>query len=204
MYFFKKDKKIIKTTEGFTLIETFVAITVLVIALAGPFTLVMKSLAVSKITKGQITAMYLAQEAIEYVRNIRDENILMGNYWLTDLNGRKVRFPITNPIQYYNDSTSDCVSPDGSKKCIVDAPYRRTVTRCLGVCPPLKFNSISKLYGYNVSADPDDISVFTRTVEIDEIVSNIEVVVTVTMEWQGQDDPGLRTFVMQEHLLNWQ
>ena len=74
----KKDKKNLNN-KGFTLIETFVAVTVLTIAMMGPFTLVMKSLAISKATKGQITAMYLAQEAIEFVRNIRDENILVGN-----------------------------------------------------------------------------------------------------------------------------
>ena len=175
---FKKDKNNkTKFLTGFTLIETFVAITVLIISIVGPFTLVMKSLAVSKATKGQITAMYLAQEAVEYTRNIRDENILTGNNWLMDLR--------------------ECVG-EGSK-CKMNTPQHREVTSCgVGDCPPLKFHPTTKIYGYDDGGD----SVFIRTVEINEITTNIEVIITVTMKWQ--EGPRERDFVVTEHLLNWQ
>lgn len=194
----KIDKE--KLKRGFTLIETFVAITVLLIALAGPFTLVMKALSVAKPTKGQIISMYLAQEAIEYVRNIRDENILTGNNWLTDLNGNKmvVGSPPDYTISYLTDSTRNCIGA----KCIINAPIHRDVTTCDGDCPPLKFNSTSKLYGYNDDSGWAE-TVFTREIEIKEIVLDREVIITVTMEWQEGAGP-TKSFVVKEHLLNWQ
>ncbi len=182
-----------KLEKGFTLIETFIAITVLLIAIAGPFTLVMKALSAAKATKGQIISTYLAQEAIEYVRNIRDENILTGNNWLTDLNGRRVKADGTTEICL----DCNCVA----EKCILNAPIRRDVTTCEGDCPPIRFNAETKLYGYSNESGWAD-SVFTRTVEIEEIEDNVEVIVTVTMEWQ--DGSNNREFVVKEHLLNWQ
>ena len=177
MTFFKKNNS---KTSGFTLIETFVAITVLIISIVGPFTLVMKGLAVSKATKGQITAMYLAQEAIESVRNIRDENILVGNNWLMDL-------------EY-------CIGTGSS--CMINAPVHRDVRSCsVGGCLPLEFHPGTKIYGYDLPVGSAD-SILTRTVEIEEITDNIEVIITVTMKWD--EGPRERDFVVSEHLMNWQ
>jgi type II secretory pathway pseudopilin PulG len=163
--------------KGFTLIETFVAITILIISIVGPLTLVMKSLSISKTTKAQITAMYLAQDGMEYVRNIRDENILTGNNWLLGL--------------------GDCVGVGA--KCIVETSDHRNVDSCSTTCSPLNFNSDSKIYGYD-SGDPP--TVFTRTININEITLSQEVLVTVTMDWKEGPRDGV--FVIEEHMLNWQ
>lgn len=168
-----------KNSAGFTLIETFVAITILLIAIVGPFTLVMKGLAVSKSTKGQIIAMYLAQDGMEYVRNIRDENILTGDDWLDDL--------------------GECVG--AGVNCLVDTSYYRRVIGCDGECAVLKLNSSSKIYGYDTVVGWAD-SIFTREINIDEITPNVEVIVTVKMSWP--EGPNLRDFTITEHLLNWQ
>jgi type II secretory pathway pseudopilin PulG len=57
---------------GLTLVETLVAISILTIAVIGPLGIIAQALHTSYYTRDQMTAHYLAQEAIEYVRNLRD------------------------------------------------------------------------------------------------------------------------------------
>ena len=62
--------------RGFTLVETLVAITVLTLALGGPMTLATRSIKDSLASRNKVVAFYLAHEAIEYVKNVRDSNFL--------------------------------------------------------------------------------------------------------------------------------
>ena len=71
-------KRNIKKEKGFTLAESLVAIAVLLIAISAPFTSANNGIKASRISQDQIVAHYLAQDAIEYVRNIRDSNKLVG------------------------------------------------------------------------------------------------------------------------------
>jgi len=57
---------------GLTLVETLVAVSILTIAVIGPLGIIAQALHTSYYTRDQMTAHYLAQEAIEYVRNLRD------------------------------------------------------------------------------------------------------------------------------------
>jgi len=58
--------------KGFTLIEVLVAIFVLITAVVVPLTIGSKAFAYSNFVRDQSTASYLAQEAMEYVRLLRD------------------------------------------------------------------------------------------------------------------------------------
>lgn len=79
------------TQRAFTLVETLVAITVLMIAIAGPLTIASKSLKSALYARDQIVANYLAQDALEVVKNIRDNGYLEDSaVWLPlSLNGCK-------------------------------------------------------------------------------------------------------------------
>ncbi len=145
-----------RNNAGFTLIETFIAITILIIAMAGPLTLVTKGLSISKIAKSQITSMYLAQEAIEYIRNIRDNNILNERSWTYGL--------------------TDCIG----SKCKIDSP-NESIDSCSNDCENLKYNSSSYLFGYSTG----DESRFRREVQITEITANKELEIVVNMFWIG-------------------
>lgn len=72
---------------GFTLIEAFVAISILLLSVVGPISLVARSIADANYAANQITAFYLAQEGLELVINQRERNEPLGkNAWLDGLN----------------------------------------------------------------------------------------------------------------------
>jgi hypothetical protein len=78
--------KLASQGRGFTVIEAFVGITILLIGLVGPLMLVNSNLQAGRFSRDQITAYYLAQEAIEMVREVRDENFLEGGVvWLSGI-----------------------------------------------------------------------------------------------------------------------
>jgi type II secretory pathway pseudopilin PulG len=61
--------------RAFTLVETLVAISILMLAVTGPLFYASESLKAAIYAKDQITAFYLAQDAFEQIRGIRDGNI---------------------------------------------------------------------------------------------------------------------------------
>jgi type II secretory pathway pseudopilin PulG len=84
------NKKIIKSRilSGFTLIEALVAISILMIAIASPITIAQKSLSSSMFSRDQMIANFLIQDAIEGVKNIRDQiamNSSSTDFWLSEL-----------------------------------------------------------------------------------------------------------------------
>src|SRR3989338_10664612 len=75
----------LKLKKAFTLIETLVAVTILSAAVAGPMALSIKSIGSAAVSQDQLVAFYLGQEVMEYVRNVRDTNLIGGNNWLKGL-----------------------------------------------------------------------------------------------------------------------
>lgn len=68
--------KKIPITRGFTLVETMIAVTILALAIAGPLYTASRSVIAAQNASAQLTATYLAQEGIEYVRMMRDNEYL--------------------------------------------------------------------------------------------------------------------------------
>ncbi len=133
--------------------ESLVAISIVLIAVAGPLSVVAKSLSYARFARDQIVAFYLAQEAVEFIRNTRDNNILAGQGWLNGL--------------------SACASG----KCAIDSSAN-TVTGCATSCDPLKL-SPSGVYGY-VNGEN---TAFTREVALREISPDREATIDVEIRW---------------------
>jgi len=85
--------KNLNNQAGFTLIETFVAITILLIAVLGPLTVLSRSIVSSTFAKNEITAYYLAQSSLEDVLNYQKSDLAScsgvdscsDDVWLGDL-----------------------------------------------------------------------------------------------------------------------
>jgi prepilin-type N-terminal cleavage/methylation domain-containing protein len=165
-----------RNEQGFTLIETLVAITVLLLAIAAPLTLASQGLTASRIARDQVTATYLMQEAIEHIRNTRDTNVLTGDSWFTGLDA--------------------CLAGT----CSIDVPQAE-IDACVGACAVMRYNDSLGLYGYGEGSGWEDTK-FTRTVSMEETIAGVEAEITVTVSWA--DGLAGRSVEMQEHLLNWQ
>ena len=164
------------TSRAFTLLETMVAVTVLLMALVGPFTIAQQSLKSAYYARDQVTAYYLAQEGIEYVRAMRDQNYLTTQPWLTNL------APCTSPLV-----------------CTVDMPNFTLPATCPnGVCPALMVSAAGGLFNQN-SGTP---SKFTRKVTITSVAGMpSEMIVSVTVSWTSAGIS--RTFSLQERIFDW-
>lgn len=188
----------IKKTEvrGFSLIEAMVAISILSLAVTGPMIIAQKGLGSAVYARDQITAFYLAQEAVEFIRNVRDSNRITHNSWLSQFSGCKdtgngARCAIDARYPEFADSPG---SPNPNTNAIFACPS--------GVCPALSFDSANKLYGYG-SGGNWKTTPFTRTIVIDETAQpNKEAKVSVTVSWSTQLFDPVKTFTVQEYIFN--
>jgi len=64
--------------KAFTIVETLVAISVLMIAIAGPLTVANKAYTAALDARNQSAASFLAQEGLEYINNVKDNNLWTG------------------------------------------------------------------------------------------------------------------------------
>jgi prepilin-type N-terminal cleavage/methylation domain-containing protein len=69
-------KQVLNSKRGFTIIETLVAIFVLLISTTGPLAFTQSGLRSAFLARDQVTAFYLAQESIETIKNVRDNNLI--------------------------------------------------------------------------------------------------------------------------------
>ena len=183
IHLFKKKKNFLKLkfTRGFTLIETFVAISIIMVAIVGPLLIVSRALSSSYYARDQIIAFYLAQDAVEFIRNKRDENKL--NY--------------INDSNKWLDGLEVCKNVNG---CHIDTQKE---TFHQGVSPVLKFNKVSGIYGYDDTGDTSFIDTFfKRTIKIKTFSSGDEAIISVDISWRtGILD---RSFNIKENIFNWQ
>jgi len=77
--------KIIKNKKGFTIVETLVALSILLVGITAVMSVSQIGLGSIPIVRNRVTGIYLAQEALDGVKNIKDGNLLSNSYWLKDL-----------------------------------------------------------------------------------------------------------------------
>lgn len=171
-----------KQQAAFTLIETLVAISLLSIAIVAPMSLVTQSLSSAYYARDQITAFNLAQEGIESVRGIRDNNVLQNAFYdsgtdlLTDI-----------PIGQAFTIDARQVDPESAIAVCSTTP-----------CPPLQTDGV--LYGYDASWAN---TIFTRTLLASYVgASQDEIRLSVTVTWQTASHQPV-PFTIYENMYRW-
>lgn len=142
-----------KFTTGFTLVETLVAILIFSISILGVAAVLASGISNINSAKQKIIAGYLAQEGIEYLRNMRDNAMLSDNW-----------------INSFQSQLSDC---NVGNECSVSASG---VNHCGNNCELFIDNG-----DYNTSTGTN--SGFTRKVWSEVIVNKKELQVFSKVEW---------------------
>jgi prepilin-type N-terminal cleavage/methylation domain-containing protein len=194
----------LKAARGFTLIETLVAITILLLSITGPLQIAANAMLSTYYTRDQITAYYLATEAIEYVKNVRDTTFLSdvfeggdnpNTYWLYNL-GECVIGGDPSEVDFtgcYIDGRLPIGNPDSIRTC---------ASTSAGECPKLRINSTTGIWSYD---DTSTESKFTRRVEVIVGGDGNQAVINVKVTWPTLSFTGApKEFEINGFIMNWE
>jgi type II secretory pathway pseudopilin PulG len=173
-----------QSNRGFTIIESLVAITILMMVIIGVSSAVQTALSSNILSKEQVIAFYLAQEGAEQIRNMRDNNGIVGiNDWLTGIAS------VSSDPCYFG------------KACMIDVTTN-TINECPGPssCPVLRQDLVRGYYGYDPTWTP---TIYERVITLSQVPgSSKEIIIFVTVKWsKGLID---RQFSIRSNIINWQ
>ncbi len=184
--------------------ETLIAVLVLTLAITGPLAISQKGLRTALIAKDQISAFYLAQDAIEFIRYARDTNCLAAGTVVGGCPVAQWAAGNSNPAQTIN--LTPCISTTGTSACTVDVIAGSQPAACSsGICAAINYDSSRNYYTYGSGSA----SIFTRTINITSPVCNAgatlcntsEAAISVKVSWS---DPAPHSITVKESLLDWQ
>lgn len=186
--------KCLNINRGFTLIETLIAVLLLAMSIAGPLTIASKGLTATMVSKDQFIGFYLAQDAIEQVRFLRDTSCL-------STPGDSTGCPVSAWLQGLNNCLVS-VNPDG---CYLDslATNPSSPVACTGgVCETMRYDAANHVFNYN-QAVPLTPQRFIRTIKITNTTAD-EAVITVEVNWSDRAGVTRVPIKVKENIFRWQ
>ncbi len=190
-------KKIInKKQQGFTLLETLVAIFILTLSMTGPVYIASVAFHNTIDSRDNISAQYIAEEVIEVIRNRRDKNTLSDSdmtKWLDNITG-----------------SANCLNQVDAQdnKCIMIRDESVTdgyeFEKCNGDCSNISFDpeGAGAVYG---DVDGPGQSKFVREFyyETDTVNNPGEIKLTVNIRWEDKGRPKVYTLVERLYAVNY-
>jgi len=160
--------------HGFTLIEALVAVAILALSVGGPMYAASRALVAAQIARDKLTASYLAQEGVEYVRMLRD-NLFLYEYSQN-----------SPPDRYWWDFRFGTPTNQCAGTCKLDPwdAFGNYLVSCSGAsCSPLYIDSSGRYTQDNTGGN--EVTSFTRTITIAEIpnTDQKEQKITATVQW---------------------
>lgn len=189
MKFFKRKK----IKEGFTLVETLIAISIFSLSIMAVIFVVSDDIADIGYAKKKVVASYLAKEGVEYIRNLRDAYVLYDpESGQAGWNNFRVKI---DPCDTTTNSEKSCYFVDE------DLFYDGTMTgisvnACEGSCPVL-YKSPDGGYAYNIAGSVDG---FRREIKTREI-SEDEIEITSEVYWNQES--GVYSTSFSGVIFNW-
>jgi len=187
-----------KNPKGFTLIETLIAVLLLATAIAGPLTIASKGLTATVVAKNQFTAFYLAQDAMEQVRFLRDSACLVATPGADGC-----------PQANWLSALGPCTSTDGTASCTIDSlqdPAINPPIACGATCPTLYYHTTNKYFTYDTNQSLTK-ERFVRSIRIQHDPAGPnpnEAIVTVTVSWSATPGATRAPVTVRENIFRWQ
>jgi Tfp pilus assembly protein PilV len=193
--------------KGLTLVETIVAIGIMTVGVLGPMELARQSISAQRAATDLVVASYLAQEGVETIINIRDNNsaddfqpcpgTLCRSEWLDTIvaNCSGSNGCIVNSLARSNPATGDTFWVSGSVyPCSTDCAIQSRVF----------YDPTTGRYQQSMTAlsSPWIRSPFSRVVGVSEVVAGQQSRVTATTTYIGVGGVP-QTVVVTGDLYNW-
>jgi prepilin-type N-terminal cleavage/methylation domain-containing protein len=184
-----------KSGKGFTLIETMIAVTILTLSISGPLLGASRAIVLAEISRDQLTASYLAQEAIEYVRAMRDDA------YLNSYKNGGADISTAAWSDFISGTSVWSITPCISSTCTLDPARAMGFGSTLALAA---YTGGTPLYISNGIYTQQQIgtrTAFTRTIRA-TTVSSTEESITATVSWSFHNT--LYTVTVIDHLTPWQ
>jgi Tfp pilus assembly protein PilV len=181
------------TQSGFSLVETLVAITILIIVIIGPMTISTKTSQSTSFASEQVTAYLLAQEGAELAQKARDDMML-------DF------YQGTRPNPWSDFTTGPayvrCFNPNGCGIHMQVNGELSSPVNCGAIASPaciLKYDSsgtVRSSYNHSTGIDTE----YRRRIRFN--LDGDEVRVISTVDWQTGDSATVRSVEVETYLFN--
>lgn len=190
------------TQSGFSLVETLVAITILLVVIVGPMSISSSAARGTSFASEQVIAFFLAQEGAEIAQKARDD-LLLRNF-LDSSDGNYIADPWD---QFINPSSgglyNECFTVSGcGLELNTDAiGSLKNPVSCSGTACRLYFNDASDRSRYTHISTGATTTDFTRVITM-ESIGNRSVEVTSTVFWRTGSQRQGQEVVVQTYLFN--
>ncbi len=98
----------LRQSRGFTLVETLVSISIFSLSIIAVMSFMSQNIPNTQYAKNRIAAIYLAQEGVEYLRNMRDNYVLFtnttGRTWSSFRDASMADIENVNPMPFNNNN----------------------------------------------------------------------------------------------------
>jgi type II secretory pathway pseudopilin PulG len=186
-------KKTLKQQAGFSLVETLVAITILMLVIVGPMSISSSTAKGASFASEQVVAFFLAQEGAELAQKARDDIIIR----------KFLNPPIPNTWTTFSNTTGTyrtCFEPNGCRLELNDAGDLSVATCGMNVtfCR-LNYASTPTRSYYTYQAGGT--SPYTRVIKFSS-VSPDEIKVTSEVTWRSGNQRDSQKAVVETYLFN--
>ena len=174
MYYSKKH-------AGFSLVETLVAISILLIVIVGPMSISMRTAKSSTFATEQVQAFFLAQEGIEMVQKVRDDLLLQWSGFGGAVNNPWGRFTDTSNGGVYRHcfNTNGCGLEWGST-----AGSLGTILSCDPVSTCLIYRKTGGRSWFTHTASGNQPTLFTRRIYFSDASLGDRIYIRSVVTWR--------------------